>query len=340
MIDVIYVEQDVCDHPRVHALLDRFPKAEVVECERYGEIFNRRSQNFRLQKKKPALIAARKWDGFVLQTPPDFGIGAERNYYFSHMLNCVYDCRYCFLQGMYASAHYIWFVNYEDFWPELERCAEGDGRSTFFSGYDCDSLALDGVTQFLSEFLPRFESLPDAELELRTKSVVTRPLLSREAMPNVVVAYSLTPGGVAQQIEHGAPKVEARLDAARRLAERGWGIGFRFDPLIYHDGWREAYSELIAQAFHAVPPEGVHSVTLGPLRFPKAMYRKIRDLYPEEPLLAGGLASRNAQVSYGTEIEQEMEEYVRGLLTERLPEQRIFSCVSDVPAAGESGCSA
>ena len=36
------------------------------------------------------------------------------------MLNCVYDCRYCFLQGMYRSANYVLFVNYDDFRVQIE----------------------------------------------------------------------------------------------------------------------------------------------------------------------------------------------------------------------------
>ena len=37
------------------------------------------------------------------------------------MLNCVYDCSYCFLQGMFNSANYLVFVNYEDYFKEIEK---------------------------------------------------------------------------------------------------------------------------------------------------------------------------------------------------------------------------
>ena len=57
MIDVIYVEREAREHPRSQRILERFSKATVIECERYGEVFNRASQNFRLQKQAPALAA-------------------------------------------------------------------------------------------------------------------------------------------------------------------------------------------------------------------------------------------------------------------------------------------
>ena len=70
------------------------------------------------------------------------------------MQNCLYDCRYCFLQGMYNSAHYLWFVNYEDFKDEITQTASiGKEQKYFFSGYDCDSLIFESLTGFLQKNL-------------------------------------------------------------------------------------------------------------------------------------------------------------------------------------------
>ena len=163
------------------------------------------------------------------------------------MLNCVYDCRYCFLQGMYQSAHYVIFVNYEGFMQAIvdKIRAAGGASAHFFSGYDCDSLALDPVTGFVKEFLPLFRDHPQALLELRTKSTQIRSLLDLEPIPNCIVAYSFTPAEIADAIEHKAPPVSKRLRALRRLQARGWRIGLRFDPLIYQDGVSEQYEPSI-----------------------------------------------------------------------------------------------
>lgn len=50
------------------------------------------------------------------------------------MFNCIYDCRYCFLQGMYSSANYVIFVNFEDFDKEIEEVIQDnkDKKITFF----------------------------------------------------------------------------------------------------------------------------------------------------------------------------------------------------------------
>ena len=327
MIDTLYVEHEIVSHPRTREILAQFPQAAVIECERYGEVFNRRAQNFRLQKRNPGLVIARKHNRFVLPTPPGYGIGGDRNFYFSHMFNCVYDCRYCFLQGMYQSAHYVIFVNYEDFAEAIvsNSSAESNRESYYFSGYDCDSLALDHVTHFVDFILPVFEQLESAWLELRTKSVNIRSLEQRTPLPHVVVAFSLSPAAVAGALEHKTPALDRRIDAMAQLAKRGWKIGIRFDPLIYYEEYQEAYRKLFDDVFSQVPLAAIHSVSLGSLRFPKAMFDKIVDLYPDERLFAGPLGSENGMVSYRRDIHDEMHEHCRRDLLDRIPEEVLFS---------------
>lgn len=325
-MDTIYVESSIKDHPRARKILSRFSSATVIDCDRYGEVFNPRAQNFRLQKRRPSLILAEKTGRRVLETPPDYSIGRTENHYFSHMLNCLYDCRYCFLQGMYQSANYVLFVNWEDFEEELEeRRRESGGNGCFFSGYDCDSLAMESLTGFVEHFLPFFGERPDAWLELRTKSLNTRTLEQFDPLSNVIIAYTLTPDAIAREIEHGAPPFEKRLRKAASLAEKGWRVGFRFDPLIPWPAFETLYREMIETIFGLIDPGSVHSATLGPMRFPKAMYERIRKLYPEDPLFAlEEMSLRDGQITYPVEIETELVATVEKNLQEHLPESRIF----------------
>lgn len=329
MIDTIYVEREALEHTRTQNILKRFSKANVIECERYGEIFNRSAQNFRLQKKNPALILAHKFDNFVLPTPAGYGVGGHHNYYFSHMLNCLYDCRYCFLQGMYRSANYLLFVNYEDFQESMRATMAAHGNDEpvyFFSGYDCDSLALENVSNFVEEFVPFMNAHPNAFMELRTKSVHIKPLLNMNVSHHTIVAFSLTPASVAAALEHGAPSVKNRIEAMKKLAAAGWKLGLRFDPLIYSENYREHYGELFEQIATTIPQDAIHSVSFGPLRFPPSMFETIRKLYPKERLFAGPLVKERQMVSYPQAIEEEMANFCREQLAPFIPEEKFFAC--------------
>lgn len=329
MIEQIYIEKAVLEHPRARAIIQHFPDASVTVCARYGEIFNRRAQNFRLQKIKPALILAEKFANHVLPSPPEYAIGAEQNYYFSHMLNCIYDCRYCFLQGMYQSAHYVVFVNYEDFIDAITDKISSAGKASvhFFSGYDCDSLALDPVTGFVNEFLPVFRAYPGALLELRTKSTQIRSLLAQEPMPNCIIAYSFTPAEIASAIEHKTPPVSKRLQALQRLQAHGWQIGLRIDPLIYQEGVKEQYERLFEQVFRHVDTALLHSVSLGSFRLPKSYYQTLSRLYPEEVLFASPLEETDdGMVTYREAIRDDLLSFCKNALLSYIPEDKFFPC--------------
>ncbi|MBL4622700.1 MAG: hypothetical protein JKY89_09915 [Immundisolibacteraceae bacterium] len=330
MISTIYIEREIASHPRLAALTRRYPKAAQIECERYGEVFNRKAQSFRLQKQKPSLIAARKHAGRVLPSPPEYRIGEGTGYYFSHLLNCLYDCRYCFLQGMYRSAHYVWFVNYEEFAADITELA-AVGPSWFYSGYDCDSLALDPLTGFGDFVLDLFEQLPvHANLELRTKSTQIRSLLSRPALPNVVVAFSFTPQAVGEELELKVPSVEKRLAAIVKLQQAGWQVGLRFDPLIYTSDYEGQYQQLFETLFshpkYHLDADNIHSVSMGPFRLPKGYFEAMRKLYPQERLFAGPLQQRGNMISYEAELEQQMVATVEQRLLNYIPESRYFPC--------------
>ncbi len=328
MFDLIYVENAVRDHPRVRAILPRYPRAAVVPCERYGEVFNRRAQNFRLQKRRPALILAAKFDHFVLEAPAGYGIGHERSFYFSHMLNCVYDCRYCFLQGLYSSAHLVLFVNYEDFQTAIDASIDAAaGRSAcFFSGYDCDSLALEPLSGFVEYLLPLIARHPGVCFELRTKSAHIRPLLHAETLSNCVVAYSLSPRPVAEELEAGAPSLESRLGAMETLAERGWPLGLRFDPVIFRPDFEDLYSRFFTEVFDRIPAERIHSVSLGSFRLPRENYKRVSRLYPEVRLFAEELEERDGMVSYRAGRCEELLEFCAREILRRVPPEVFFPC--------------
>lgn len=328
MISVIYVEQSVQSHPRTLDVLARYPNVPVISCEHYGEVFNRAAQNFRLQKTLPALILARKDNRRVLPAPPGYGIGDGQHYYFSHMLNCVYDCRYCFLQGMYRSASYILFINFEDFAQDIESTVQDAQGETvyFYSGYDCDSLAFEPVSKFVETILPVFERLPGSVLELRTKSTQVRQLLSRPPAQNVVVAFSLSPENIVKALEHKTPSLDKRLAALAKLQQHGWRIGLRFDPIIWHQNWETVYQAFFEQVFAVLDGSRIHSVSLGAFRLPENFFNNIVKLYPREALFAMAYEKNNGMVSYAADREALLMAHCEQAILKHIRSDQYFPC--------------
>lgn len=326
-MQTVYVEKQILGDCKAQAIIARCKNARIIEIDHYSEIFNPKAQNFRIQKKNPAIILARKQNRFVLPAPADYNIGGTHNYYFSHMMNCIYDCRYCFLQGMYASANYVIFINYSDFFSAITHQVEQHpGPSWYFSGYDCDSLALEPITQFSEACLDFFAKHPRAHLELRTKSTQIRHLISRKPLQNCVVAYSLSPSNVADAVEHKAPSLSKRIEALQNLQQNGWHIGLRFDPLLRAENFKRLYIELFDNVFDALDTNKIHSVSLGPFRLPKPYFKKLIQLYPDEPILAETFSEKNNLVSYAPELEADMLQWCSDQILRRVSAAQFFPC--------------
>ena len=327
MFSAIYIEQEVANTERVKKLLSRFSSIPQISCERYGEVFNRKAQNFRLQKKAPALILAKKHGNLVLPAPQGYGFNDSKSYYFSHMLNCVYDCRYCFLQGMYRSANYVLFTNYEDFETALVQTIEANpGPSVYYSGYDCDSLALEPVSNFCKYYLPVFAKHPRATLEIRTKSTQIRSLLEVEAIPNCVIAMSFTTQEAAQKWEHKVPSIGKRIEALRKLQNAGWNVAIRFEPLIFESDSLQAYQQLFDDVFSALQVDKIHSVSTGLFRMPTGFYKNIVKLYPDEESFARSTYVEDGMISLDGDRQEMQWESVEKLLRGYLSPQQYYRC--------------
>ena len=194
MKKIIYIENEIKKNQRVDKILSKYSNYEVVYIEKYTEVFNKKNQNFNLQKTNPSILIAKKNKNFLNKIPAKYSIGNKKNFYFSYMYNCPFDCKYCFLQGHYNSANYVIFINYEDYFAEIKKInlKFNNEKITIFSGYDCDSLAYDSYTGFVEQAITFFGKQKNIELELRTKSTLVKPLM-KKLEDNVVVAFSFTP---------------------------------------------------------------------------------------------------------------------------------------------------
>ena len=322
MTKVIYIENEIKDHKRTELICSKFKKPEIIIINRFSEVFNKKNQSFRIQKTNPALIIAKKYNNLLHKTPENYGIGNQYNYYFSYMYNCIFDCKYCFLQGLYSSANYVIFVNYEDFYNEIKKISDKNKQKniTLFSGYDCDSLAFESVSNFMAYLIKKIPKHKNIELEIRTKSTYTKSF-SKNVINNIVIAYSFTPERFSNKYEAGVPSINKRLNVIRKLSKLGWKLGIRFDPVAVYEGWQEDYKKLFVQIFKNVDIKNIHSISFGKLRFPEAIYKKIIKENSSESLFYNFVKKKKI---YENNISDDIEFFCKESLKKFIDEKKIF----------------
>jgi len=178
----------------------------------------------------------------------------------------------------------------------------------------------------VADCLSYFQDLAKGHLELRTKSTQIRPILKCDAMPNVVVAYSLSPQPIISAEEHGTPSLAKRLQALRTLQQAGWKIGLRFDPLLYADNFEDLYGHFFDEVFNTLDMQRVHSVSLGVFRLPKGFHKRLVKLYPDARLLSAPMQVRDGMVSYPEDKEKQMRQFCQTRLDAVLRPDQFFPC--------------
>ncbi|MBI4925331.1 MAG: hypothetical protein HY843_05350 [Bdellovibrio sp.] len=202
--------------------------------------------------------------------------------------NCPFDCSYCFLQNYLTNTAMQVIGDTKAIMQEvLERTQKEPGRLFRVGTWELgDSLALENMTKSASELIIAFAKLPNAILELKTKSDVVEPLLSLEHNGKTVVSWSLNPESVIRREEHKTASLVKRLAAMAKVYRAGYLIGLHFDPMIYFEGFEKDYEDLVIRIFQVITPERVAWISIGSLRFNPEMKKTIENNFPKTMLTA------------------------------------------------------
>lgn len=316
----IYIEKEAMAYPLVRAVLDRLPNARRVVIGHYKDVFNRSRQDFRVQKGAQQVILAVKRPPYLYPLSPLCETyGYERAYYTTPVLNCPYDCDFCFLQGVYPSAHLVIFVNDGDFYGAVKKEVE-----PFFLSvtYENDLMALERLVPWTSRWLDFAKEMPRMEMEIRTRSANVAALKEREPLPNAVLAWSLSPPEMAARYEKKAPAPADRIDAARRAIQAGWRVRLCIEPIVRMPHWEDMYRGLITSVFDTLPSGRVDSAVADVFRMGRQGFDSIFKSRGDTDLFAFRPEAAGDSVTYPEY--REMGHRVRQMLLGYLPPEKVY----------------
>ncbi len=322
----IYVEKEVWNDDLQSKL-----KTPPIFIDHYKDVFNRSHQNFTAQKKAPALILAKKTGTLIYKGAPVCqSFGNKHFYYTSCMMNCIYHCDYCYLQGMYPSGHVVVFVNLEDYFTELEALLKEHPVYLCVS-YDTDLLALEQTFSFVSRWFAFAAEHPDLTLEIRTKSGnpaifedLAKIFTGKEHIKKqIIFAWTVSPEGLCQSTEHGAASLSLRIKALQAANAAGFSVRLCFDPMIFHGGWQAEYSTLVDTVFSTVSADLLYDVSIGVFRISTDYLKNMRKKRPDSAIVQYPYITEHGVSHYGT-LSEEMVHYLKNLLLAYLPADKIF----------------
>jgi spore photoproduct lyase len=251
-------------------------------------------------------------------------------YVINAITNCPLDCSYCVLQGYLNNPFLTLYTNWEELLQEIETFVSIDRPSLLRLGTGelSDSLALESIFPLSQMLIPFFTERPHAILELKTKSANVNPILHLKHQGKTVISWSLNPSQIIEEEELGTASLEERIEAARRCQEKGYPLGFHFDPLIYHEIWEKGYQETIVQLFKKINPKKVAWISLGGFRYPPKLKAIAEERFPKTKVFLGELfPGRDAKYRYLKEIRVKMYQKMVRWLKEVDSDLFVYLCM-------------
>ena len=283
----IYIEKSQQNNEIVKSVLKKFPHINPVILRKLKDVKKQTAEYIDVLGKNELFLVEENFD--IFKPCPCTKNVVSCGYYILNIgFGCVYDCTYCYLQHYTNFPGIILPVNIEDMLDKLKGILKKHKKILRIgTGEFTDSLILDDIIPY-TRYLISFFKKQNHIFELKTKSININNILEIKSSPNIIISWSLNTPSRIKKEEYYAPGLKGRLESAKKVIEKGYKVGFHFDPIIYYDNWEEEYKETVEMMFE-YSKNSIEWISLGALRFNRTLKPIIEQRFPMQEILNGEL---------------------------------------------------
>lgn len=325
----IYLEKGAEEYSLTKLALAKFSKSKIVLIDHYKDFFNRPNQDFQVQKSSMNLILAKKTSPFLYPASEMVQeYGTPNVFYNTPILNCLYNCDYCFLQGMYNSGNLVLFVNESDFMSSIEKKLQSIKTSSnpmiVAISYNTDIMAMENILPLTARWIKFAKRMKDLIIEIRTKSALFSLIQDINPSKNIVLSWTLSPEIVCLKHESNSPPFLSRLNSAKKALEKGWVVRLCFDPLIIFDNWFQTYKIFFELVFSEIDSSKVRDVTVGVFRMNKDFFKRVKKRDPTSSLYYSDYIIEKGTVTLEKKVRNDSLKKIKSVLLKYVPESKIL----------------
>ena len=328
----VFIEKNIENAETTKNIVSRLPQKSrdnIVYIDSYQDIFGKVKKPYLQKRDNLNLFIAEKKGLLVKEAPEAYGLNGEKHFYFINSYNCIYECEYCYLQGFFNSPDIVVFTNWDEIKKEIQSVAKKYPGSWFHAGEFSDSLALSHLTGELGHYFKLFKNLPEAKLELRTKSINIREALEIEPLNNVIFSFSVSTEDACKNIDLKTPPLKHRLKAIKELQDKGHQVGLHLDPIIWSPSWSEEHNFLVEKLSSEILLNKVSYISIGVVRFTEPVYHQFQKNYPHSKIHQGELTkSFDQKIRYPRALRNKMLSFLREtLVCKGVKNELIYDCM-------------
>lgn len=189
--------------------------------------------------------------------------------------SCGFDCSYCSIQSFYNQNTITFDSGFADKLLNLNL----DQNKTYHigTGQSSDSLMWGNREGILDSLFRFARENPNVILEFKTKSDNIKHFLENNVPTNILCTYSLNTQTIIDNEEHLTASLNKRVNAARKLADKGVKVGFHFHPIVEYENYLEEYEEVYEKLINEFNVDEVALISFGTLTFIKPVIKQLRE---------------------------------------------------------------
>jgi spore photoproduct lyase len=248
---------------------------------------------------------------------------------------CMGHCHYCYLQTTLGSKPYIrTYVNLEDIFNQAQTYMDERAPeiTRFEAACTSDIVGLDHLTHSLKKTIEFIGQTEYGQLRFVTKYHYVDHLLDAKHNGKTRFRFSVNSRYVIKNFEPGTSTFDERLEAAKKVANAGYPLGFIVAPIYLHDDWKEGYRELFERLSDSLQGIELPNLTFELIqhRFTKPAKKVIEKRYPKTKLEMDEEKRKYKWGRYGigkyvyqTDEAADMEQTIRGYVNEYFPNAEV-----------------
>lgn len=330
---LVYIEPRALEYPLGKELKTKFENMgiEIRQTTSHNQIRNLPGDNdfqkYRIAKST-LVVGVRKTLKFDTSKP-------SAEYAIPFATGCMGHCHYCYLQTTMGSKPYIrTYVNTDEIFDAAEHYMQERAPEVtrFEASCTSDIVGIDHLTHTLKRAIEYFGQSKYGKLRFVTKFEHVDHLLDAEHNGRTRFRFSVNDDYVIKFFEPGTSRLNDRIQAAVKVAEAGYPLGFIVAPIYLHEGWQEGYKEMFEKLKDALPSFTKKDLTFELIqhRFTQPAKRVIQQNYPMTKLELDESKRKWKWGKYGigkyvyTDPEQEsIKDTLGGYIHKCFPEAKI-----------------
>lgn len=321
----IIFEKDSLDYEIAKSILEKFKDNENIEIIYLNS--NKLNQHIPgdnlasqyMEGKKTLVVGLKKSLKFQTCKP-------SAHYQLPLVSGCMGQCEYCYLNTRLGDKPFVKVhVNIDEILEQAEKhIHERLPDITIFEGAaTSDPVPVEPYTHSLEKTIIFVGKNNNARFRFVTKYNDVDSLLNLEHNGHTDIRFSLNTSEVIDQYENYTASRNKRIEAAVKVAEAGYPMGFLIAPVFIYKNWKEDYRDLLSQLSCKLPRKLKYPITFEIIshRYTTTAKNRILQVFPETnlPMNEEERKFKYGQFGYGKYVYQkENIDEIKELFTEQI----------------------